>query len=54
MKVLVFDVQGNLKRQYRGYTAGEHQVSLQSLNQGIYIVRVESRDSARMLRVHVK
>ena len=54
MEVLVFDVQGNLKTRYRAYSAGEHQVSLQQLNQGVYIVRVETRGAVETLQVRVK
>ena len=54
MDVLVFDVQGNLKTRYRAYSAGEHQVSLQQLNQGVYIVRVETRGAVETLQVRVK
>ena len=54
MEVLVFDVQGNLKTRYRAYSAGEHQVSLQQLNQGVYIVRVETRGVVETLQVRVK
>ena len=54
MEVLVFDVQGNLKTRYRAYSAGEHQVSLQQLYQGVYIVRVETRGAVETLQVRVK
>ena len=54
MDVLVFDVQGNLKTRYRAYSAGEHQVSLQQLYQGVYIVRVETRGAVETLQVRVK
>ena len=54
MEVLVFDVQGNLKTRYRAYSAGKHQVSLQQLNQGVYIVRVETRGAVETLQVRVK
>ena len=54
MEVLVFDVQGILKTRYRAYSAGEHQVSLQQLNQGVYIVRVETRGAIETLQVRVK
>lgn len=54
MEVLVFDVQGNLKTRYRAYSAGEHQVSLQQLNRGVYIVRVETRGAVETLQVRVK
>ena len=54
MQVLVFDVQGNLQKQYRGHTAGDHQVSLQNFNRGVYLVQVKSRGATRMLQVHVR
>jgi hypothetical protein len=54
MDVLVFDVQGNLKTRYCAYSAGEHQVSLQQLYQGVYIVRVETRSAVETLQVRVK
>ena len=54
LKVSVFDVQGNLKMQYRGSTAGNHSISLKQCVPGIYLVRVESSGKVRMLQVHVK
>lgn len=54
LKVFVFDVQGNLKKQCRSNVAGNHQVSLKNLNQGTYLVRLVSGSHVQMLRVHVK
>ena len=54
LKVSVFDVQGNLKMQYRGSTAGNHSISLKQCVPGIYLVRVESSGKVQMLQVHVK
>ena len=54
LKVSVFDVQGYLKMQYRGSTAGNHSISLKQCVPGIYLVRVESSGKVQMLQVHVK
>ena len=54
VKVYVFDLQGNLKKQYHGCSAGTHNVSLNQMNRGSYLVRVVSGGSVRMLRAQVK
>lgn len=54
LEVLVFDLQGNIKKQYQAYTAGTHYVSLDQMNSGMYLVRVVSGGSVQMLRVQVK
>ena len=54
VKVYVFDLQGNLKKQYHGCSAGTHNVSLNQMNRGSYLVRVVSGGSVRMLRSQVK
>ena len=54
VKVNVFDLQGNLKKQYHGHSAGTHNVSLNQMGRGTYLVRVVSGSSERTLRVQVK
>ena len=54
LKVFVFDVQGNLKKQYRSRLTVNHHISLKDLNQGTYVVRLVSGSHVQMLRVHVK
>ena len=54
VKVYVFDLQGNLKKQYHGHSAGTHNVSLNQMNRGLYLVRVVSGSSVRTLRAQVK
>ena len=54
VKVYVFDLQGNLKQQYRGHSAGTHNVSLNQMNRGLYLVRVVSGSNVQTLRAQVK
>ncbi len=54
VKVYVFDLQGNLKKQYHGHSAGTHNVSLNQMNRGLYLVRVVSGSNVRTLRAQVK
>ena len=54
LKVFVFDMQGSLKKQYHGNSAGTHSVSLNQMNRGMYLVRVVSGSDLRTLRVNVK
>ena len=54
VKVYIFDLQGNLKQQYRGHSAGTHSVSLVSMNRGLYLVKVVSGGSVQTLRAQVK
>ena len=54
VKVYVFDLQGNLKKQYHGHFAGTHNVSLNQMNRGLYLVRVVSGSNVRTLRAQVK
>ena len=53
-KVYVFDLQGNLKKQYHGQSASTHNVSLNQMNRGLYLVRVISGGNVRTLRAQVK
>ena len=50
----IFDLQGNLKKQYRGHAAGTHSVSLAPMNRGLYLVKVVSGGSVQTLRAQVK
>ena len=54
VKVYVFDLQGNLKKQYHGHSVGTHNVSLNQMNRGLYLVRVVSGSNVRTLRAQVK
>ena len=54
VKAYVFDLQGNLKKQYHGQSAGTHSVSLGQLNRGLYLVRVVSSGNVQTLRAQVK
>lgn len=54
VKVYIFDLQGNLKQQYRGHAAGTHSVSLAPMNRGLYLVKVVSGSSVQTLRAQVK
>ena len=54
VKVYVFDLQGNLKKQYHGHSAGTHNVSLNQMNRGLYLVRVVSGSNVQTLRAQVK
>ena len=54
VKVYIFDLQGNLKQQYRGHAAGTHSVSLAPMNRGLYLVKVVSGGSVQTLRAQVK
>jgi len=54
VKVYIFDLQGNLKQQYRGHSAGTHSMSLVSMNRGLYLVKVVSGGSVQTLRAQVK
>lgn len=54
VKVYIFDLQGNLKQQYRVHAAGTHSVSLVSMNRGLYLVKVVSGGSVQTLRAQVK
>ena len=54
VKVYVFDLQGNLKKQYHGQSASTHNVSLNRMNRGMYLVRVVSGSNVRTLRAQVK
>lgn len=54
LKVNVFDVQGNLKMQYRGKAARSHLVSLKNLNQGTYLVQITSGIKTQIQQVVIK
>ena len=54
VKVYVFDLQGNLKKQYHGQSASTHNVSLNRMNRGMYLVRVVSGSNARTVRAQVQ
>ena len=54
VKVYIFDLQGNLKQQYRGHSAGTHSVSFDHMNRGLYLVKVVSGSSVQTLRAQVK
>ena len=54
VNVCVFDLQGNLKKQYHGHSAGTYNVSLDQMGRGTYLVRVVSGSNLRTLRVQVK
>lgn len=54
LKVFIFDMQGNLKKVYRGNTAGNHSIPLNKLSRGMYLARVVSGSSVQTLRVNVK
>ena len=54
LKVFIFDMQGNLKKVYRGNTAGNHSIPLNKMSRGMYLARVVSGSSVQTLRVNVK
>ncbi len=54
LKVNIFDVQGNLKMQYRGNAATSHLVSLKNLIQGMYLVQVTSGTKTQIHKVVIK
>ncbi|MDD5943167.1 MBG domain-containing protein [Fibrobacter sp.] len=54
LKIFIFDMQGNLKKEYRGYSNGSHNLSLNQMNRGSYITRVISGNSVQTLRINVK
>ena len=54
LKVFIFDMQGNLKKVYRGNTAGNHSIPLNKLSRGMYLARVVSGSSVQTLRVNIK
>lgn len=54
LKVFIFDMQGNLKKVYRGNTAGNHSIPLNKMSRGMYLARVVSGSSVQTHRVNVK
>ncbi len=54
LKVNVFDVQGNLKMQYRDKAAKSHLVSLKNLDQGTYLVQITSGIRTQVQQVVIK
>ena len=54
LKVNVFDVQGNLKMQYRGKAASSHLVSLKNLSQGTYLVQITSGIKTQIQQIVIK
>ena len=54
LKIFIFDMQGNLKKVYRGNTAGNHSIPLNKMSHGMYLARVVSGSSVQTLRINVK
>lgn len=54
LKVNIFDVQGNLKMQYRSKTAKNHLVPLNNLNQGTYLVQITSGIQTQIHQIVIK
>ncbi|MBO6075650.1 MAG: CIA30 family protein [Fibrobacter sp.] len=53
-RIQVFDMQGNMVMNRLESAAGNHQVSLESLNRGNYVVRVKTVKAAQTARITLK
>ena len=49
-----YDMQGYLKKEYRGYSNGSHNLSLNQMNRGSYITRVIPGNCVQTLRINVQ
>lgn len=54
LKIFIFDMQGYLKKEYRGYSNGSHNLSLNQMNRGSYITRVIPGNCVQTLRINVQ
>ena len=54
LKVLVFDVNGTLEKQYYANKSGFHHISLQHLNTGVHLIRISSDGNLYVRRFFVK
>ena len=55
VKISVFDMMGNMvKSMNENMTAGNHQVSLESLSRGNYVVRIQSGSEQKSARIAIK
>jgi endoglucanase len=53
-RIQVFDMQGNMVMNLLESTAGNHQVSLEGMNRGNYVVRVKTVKAAQTARITLK
>ena len=53
-RIQVFDMQGNMVMNHLESTAGNHQVSLEGMNRGNYVVRVKTVKAAQTARITLK
>jgi endoglucanase len=53
-RIQVFDMQGNMVMNHLESAAGNHQVSLESLNRGNYVVRVKTVMAAQTARISIR
>ena len=53
-RIQVFDMMGNMVMNHLESTAGNHQVSLEGMNRGNYVVRVKTVKAAQTARISIK